>query len=196
MVLGEIIARVSGMEYAEFIQTQILEPLGMTRTFFMVPDELKEQVCLVTEWDKKRLTETYDPTTTTSSWAAGGGLISTPYDVWKFAQMLLNMGEFEGARILGRKTVEAMTRNHLYQTPEYNWGHDVPNNQYGLRIEIDKDPFVTSPGTLSHEGARWSSLFIDPAEELVSIYFQPTEYDFWEHQPMNGARGIVWGGLE
>jgi CubicO group peptidase (beta-lactamase class C family) len=196
MLLGEIIARVSGMEYAEYIQQHILDPLGMTRSFFLIPDELKDQVCIVNEWDQKELAETYDLAKVTSSWAAGGGLTSTPYDLWKFAQMLLNKGEFEGQRILGRKTMEAMTRNHLYQTPEYNWGHDIRDKQFGLGIEIDKDPLITSPGTLSHEGARWSSLFIDPVEELISLYFQPTEYDFWEHRVMNGARGIVWGGLE
>lgn len=196
MLLGEVVARVSGMEYAEYVQQNILDPLGMTRSFFLIPDELKDQVCIVTEWDKKELSETYDLEKVTSSWAGGGGLTSTPYDLWKFAQMLLNKGEFEGQRILGRKTVEAMTRNHLYQTPEYNWGHNYPDKHFGLGIEIDKDPFVTSPGTLSHEGARWSSLFIDPVEELISICFQPTVHDFWEHRPMNAARGIVWSGLE
>ncbi|MEJ1715186.1 serine hydrolase domain-containing protein, partial [Escherichia coli] len=45
IILGEIISRVSGMDYEEYIQRTIIEPLGMTRTFFTVPEELHEEVC-------------------------------------------------------------------------------------------------------------------------------------------------------
>lgn len=194
MLLGEIIARVSGMTYIEYIQQHILTPLEMTRTFFIVPEEFRSQVAVVTEWDKKDLKEQPDEQFS-PSWTAGGGLSSTPYDLWKFAQTILNKGIFNGQRILGRKTVEAMTRNQLYQIPAYNWGAQVKARPFGFGWEINKDP-LTSPGTVGHEGARWSSMFIDPAEELICIYFQPTVHEFWQHRPMNGARAIVWGGIE
>ncbi|GAK53313.1 beta-lactamase [Candidatus Moduliflexus flocculans] len=193
-LLGEIIARVSGMSYPEYIQRHILDPLGMTRSFFLVPKALRDQVVIVNEFDLKELHE--EPNDNFSpSWCAGGGLSSTPFDLWKFAQMLLNKGTFNGQRILGRKTVEAMTRNQLDRVPDYTWGHNIKAKPFGFGLEVDKDP-VTSPGTFGHEGARWSSMFIDPVEELICIYFQPTVYEFWQARYMNGARAIAWGGIE
>lgn len=192
--LGEIIARVAEMSYTEYIQRHILDPLGMTRSFFLPPKELRDQFVIVNEFDLKELTE--EPNENfCASWCAGGGLFSTPYDLWKFAQMLLNKGTFNGQHILGRKIVEAMTRKQLDRVPEYTWGHNIKAKPFGLCLEVDKDP-LTSPGTFGHEGARWSSMFIDPVEELICIYFQPTVFEFWQARYMNGARGIAWSGIE
>ncbi len=192
--LGEIIARTSGMAYTEYIQRNILDPLGMTRSFFLVPKELRDQVGIVNEFDQKELHE--EPTEDFSpSWCAGGGLSSTPYDLWKFAQMLLNKGTFNGQRLLGRKTVEAMTRNQLDRVPAYTWGSNIKAKPFGLGIEVNREP-LTSPGTFGHEGARWSGMFIDPVEEMICIYFQPTVFDFWHARYMTGARAIAWSGIE
>jgi CubicO group peptidase (beta-lactamase class C family) len=150
MILGEIIARVSGMTYAQYMQKYVLEPLEMTSSFFYVPDEQKENVCIITEEDKMRLDWPSQPGFV-SSWVACGDLYSVPYDFWKFGQMLLNKGTFQGRRILGRKMVEAMTRNHLYDIPAYNWGVHLKSKPFGVGCEIDKEP-IFSPGTITHEG--------------------------------------------
>ena len=55
----------------------------------------------------------HDFTKPASAPSGGGGLVSTISDYWLFARMLLNRGESNGARILGRKTLEFMTMNHL-----------------------------------------------------------------------------------
>jgi CubicO group peptidase (beta-lactamase class C family) len=190
-LLGEIITRVSGLPYCDYMVKNILEPLEMTRSYFLVPSELEEQVCIVTLDDKARLSRTIDPAM--SSGAAAGGLYSTSYDLWKWGQMLLDKGHFRGNRILGRKTVEAMTRNHLVNVSSRNWGVYVKVKPFGLGVEIDKDA-IFSPGTITHEGFGWTSLMIDPVEQLVCTFMMPSKADWWEIQPMF-VRQIVLSGI-
>lgn len=192
MILGEIIARVSGMPYDKYMRKHILDPLGMNRSFFDVPDQYRNQVCIATELHQELLnfprTESY-----ISSWVACGDLYTTLYDVWKFGQMLLNKGEFQGKRILGRKMVEAMIRNHLKNIPSYNWGAHIKAKSYGLGVEIDKE-FAFSPGTITHEGYGWTSFVVDPAEQLVCVCMMPGKGDWWETGPMF-VRAIVLSGI-
>jgi CubicO group peptidase (beta-lactamase class C family) len=194
--LAEIIARISGKPYHEYIHTHILEPLGMTRTFFVVPDDLKDQVCVVTEWDKQQVFRKPDEKIVTSSWAGAGGLYSTPHDLWKFAQMMLNKGTFNNQRILGRISVEAMTRYHLHDIPApYHWGKYIKAKPYGLGCLVAPEGLLHSPGTFGHDGAAWSSMVIDPVEEFICIYMQPCDYDTFESQMMIGGKTLAWGGL-
>jgi CubicO group peptidase (beta-lactamase class C family) len=192
MILGEIIARVSGMTYAQYMQEYVLEPLEMTHSFFDIPDAHRENVCIVTDDDKESLDRPRQPGFV-SSWVACGDLYSTPYDLWKFGQMLLNKGNFRGKRILGRKMVEAMTRNHLHGIPAYNWGVHIKEKPFGLGCEVDKEP-IFSPGTITHEGYGWTSFLADPIEQLVCVFVTPGKVDWWEAKPMC-ARSIVLAGI-
>ena len=182
MILGEVITKTSGIPYPEYMQQHIFAPLGMSRTFFDVPDDYRASVCLVAESD---LAEMNYPREAgfVGSWAAGGGIYTTLHDMWKFGQAILNKGTFQGKQILSRKMVEAITRNHLNHVPTENWGIPIKAKPFGLGWEIDKDPTFT-PGTISHEGFGWTSLFIDPHEELVYIGMTPTRNDWWIAKPM------------
>jgi CubicO group peptidase (beta-lactamase class C family) len=192
MLLGEIIARVSQMPYDQYMVKHILEPLGMTHSYFLVPPDMEDQVCIVTAWDKEQLVlPRRGPVS--SSWAAAGGLYSTPCDLWKWGQMILNKGHFQGKRLLGRKIVEAMTRNQLVNVSSHNWGVYVKVKPFGLGVEIDKDA-IFSPGTITHEGFGWTSLMIDPSEQLVCMFMMPSKADWWETQPMF-VRQIVLSGI-
>jgi CubicO group peptidase (beta-lactamase class C family) len=193
MLLGEVVARISGVSYTEYMHQRIFEPLGMMRTFFDVPDKYRQSVCLVTEMDVESLDFPRERSFV-GSWAAGGGIYSTLIDIWKFGQMMLNKGTYNGQRILSRKSVEAMIRNHLHAVPTYNWGIPVKAKPFGLGWEIDKDP-TFSPGTISHEGFGWTSLFVDPQEELVYVCMTPTKNDWWVAKPMV-PRTIVLAALE
>ena len=118
-VCGYLVERLSGVPLDRFFRDRIFEPLGMADTGFSVSDEQAERMgtCYVAApanalhpMDNAGST-TYreDPTFL----SGGGGLVSTASDYLRFALMLLNGGELDGRRILGRKTVEYMTSNHL-----------------------------------------------------------------------------------
>lgn len=129
-ILGEIVSRVSGTPVEEYILQTIAQPIGMTRSFFDVPKELHDQVCVTNDWGDKDLKGDEDQ----SGWPprTAGGLYSTLLDLYRFAQMLLNQGTFEGVRILGRKAVEAMTRNWLIEVPAFQWGASSSENPTDL----------------------------------------------------------------
>ena len=92
--------------------------------------------------------------------SGGGGLVSTAADYMRFSQMLLNGGELDGARILGKKTVELMRYPH----------HD---NWFGLGFAVvtDKEPpnILESVGNFSWGGAAATTFWIDPEEELIGL---------------------------
>ncbi|WP_167859486.1 serine hydrolase domain-containing protein [Paenibacillus cymbidii] len=193
-VLGEMIARISGMSYEDYILKRIVEPLGMERTFFHVPSALHDQVCLTADWDMKRLQSVPEAEDRVSRPPrAGGGLYSSLHDLWKLGEALLNQGMFQGVRILGRKTVEAFTRNHLYDVPAFCWGARIPSMRYGLGIQLREEGFC-SPQTFSHEGTGRCALFVDPVERFVAVYMVPSLVPFCEKSVFH-PRSIMWSGL-
>jgi len=117
-VLGYITELISGQSLARFFADEILAPLGMSDTGFSVPVDQVERFAANYEREGAgfRLIDSpgdskYRQQPTLCS--GGGGLVSTASDYLRFSQMLLNKGAFDGERILGRKTVELMTSNHL-----------------------------------------------------------------------------------
>jgi CubicO group peptidase (beta-lactamase class C family) len=193
LVLGEVIARVSGLPADKYIQQTVVTPLGLERTFFNVPPELKAQVCTIQEWDEEELTP--DENAALRPPPTAGGIASTLKDLWSVGQMLLDRGTFRGERILGRKTVEAMTRNHLTNTPAFYWGIKKKAMEYGLGMNVYSDHIFLSPGAFSHEGAGRSALYIDPVEQLIAVYFVPTTID-WVPESIVNPLAVIWSGLE
>ena len=117
-VLGHVIEAVTGKSLGRFFAEAIFEPLGMSDTAFQIAPEKVDRFAANYEraGDGFRLID--DPRESAylkqpKLPSGGGGLASTAGDYLRFSQMLLNKGEFKGARILGRKTVELMTSNHL-----------------------------------------------------------------------------------
>ncbi|WP_158606727.1 serine hydrolase domain-containing protein [Paenibacillus ginsengarvi] len=193
-MLGELIGRITGMHYNDYIRQSILEPLGMSRTFFDVPEHLHDEVCLAEKFDAERLTtSTKQPGKMPR---AGGGLHSTLQDLWKFGQMLLDKGTFEGKRIISRKSVEAMTRNQLNKVPAYAWGVQIPSKNFGLGLNLFLEGGeLKSQATFSHEGAGRCALHIDPAEQLVAVFFVPTATPGFLPESIVHPGNIIWSGL-
>jgi CubicO group peptidase (beta-lactamase class C family) len=113
--------------------------------------------------------------------------------------MLLNLGTLEGVRILGRKAVEAMTRNWLIEVPAFQWGGKLKRKSYGLGLEVRVSAHpslgITSPDTYNHEGAGRCAMYIDPAEQLIAVYMVPTTID-WLPESVINPQAIIWSGLE
>lgn len=117
-VLGHIIEVISRQNLGRFFAEEILTPLGMIDTGFSVSSDQVDRFAANYERDGAgfRLIDSPRESAYLSEpklCSGGGGLVSTASDYLRYSQMLLNKGELEGARILGRKTVELMTCNHL-----------------------------------------------------------------------------------
>jgi CubicO group peptidase (beta-lactamase class C family) len=107
---------------------------------------------------------------------SGGGLISTAQDYMRFSQMLLNRGELEGVRLLGRKTIQLMTMNHL---PEallpfaVDPGHPVWGYGFGLGWKVMMDPaqagILGSRGMYGWGGWASTEFWVDPQEEIIGL---------------------------
>lgn len=186
-VLGYLVEVISGMPFDEYLKTQIFDPLKMVDTGFSVPPEKVDRFAAnYTRRPDKTLMLMDDPqksiyTGNVTMFSGGGGLVSTAPDYCRFCQMLANGGELDGARILGRKTLELMTMNHL---PD---GKDMasmtvstftqimnPGVGFGLgfsvALDIPKSQVIGSEGEYAWGGAASTAFWIDPVEDLFVIF--------------------------
>ncbi len=171
-VLGYIVEVISGKPLNEFFEERIFEPLGMKDTGFYVPEDKadrlsarygvsKERKLII----KKELRRTGELPKLLSG---GGGLVSTASDYLRFSQMLLNKGELEGKRILGSRTVEFMTENHLP-------AHIMEKRKTGFGLGFSVLVNVPQTHSLGSIGEfRWSGIYnthfwIAPKDELIFI---------------------------
>jgi CubicO group peptidase (beta-lactamase class C family) len=124
-VLGHVIEVASGQRFDRYLQEQILTPLDMRDTSFLVPEEKRSRVAtgyeagegdVLSPMPKKYGSKTY--------FSGGDGLFSTARDYARFAQMMLNGGQLDGIRILKPETVAAMTTNQIgkYSAFERKYG--------------------------------------------------------------------------
>jgi CubicO group peptidase (beta-lactamase class C family) len=178
-VQAYLVEYFSGMPFDKFVQTRIFRPLGMKDAVFGIP---KEYV--------GRYTTCYGPADggglkpvdkpESSNYArytehpfGGLSLSSTALDYYLFSQMLLNGGELDGVRILGRKTVELMTSNNLPPgIPDI--GPTGRGTGYGLGVSVLENPAQSgnlgTEGQFGWGGAATTSVIVDPEEDMVSIF--------------------------
>lgn len=186
-VLGRVVEVLSGQPLDEFFEQRIFTPLEMTDTFFEVPADKKPRFGTNHSFDPRTKTLEVSDSPETSAFAnevtffsGGGGLVSSTEDYMRFSQMLLNGGELDGARILGRKTIEFMTQNHLpgiFGGPSSNTNADLygmsRGTGFGLGFAVIEDPAgaggITSAGEFYWGGAAGTIFWIDPVEDLIGI---------------------------
>ena len=193
LVLGAAIERITGEDYEDYVTRTILEPLGLERTCFRPSTKLRGELCVSSAGQDADLPRVFDPVREPGPPRSAGGLQSCPYDLWRFGQCLLNGGELEGARVLGRKSVEAIGRNQLSGVPAMYWGTWYEAYPYGLGAQIRKNEF-TGPGSFAHEGSGASCLFMDPSNEIVAVYFSPSESG-WTPEAVDNPLPIIWAGI-
>jgi CubicO group peptidase (beta-lactamase class C family) len=185
-VCGRLVEIISGRPLDEYFRTEIFEPLGMRDTGFSVPDDKIDRfAALYRRDDNRELTLVDDPLTSSyrkrpKLLSGGGGLVSTTDDYLRFCQMMLNGGELDGTRVLGRKTIELMTTNHLPGGGELasfatGFGEvGFTGVGFGLTLAIGLGPAATatigSAGDYSWGGAASTIFWVDPAEELIVIF--------------------------
>ena len=174
-ILGYLVGIVSGMPFEEFLKTRILNPLGMNDTGFSVPEENADRYSTIYESAEDggiQVIEKVHASTGPLSFfhSGGGGLQSTAPDYLRFCQMLLNEGELDGVRLLGRKTVELIRMNHISDGWRPN---ERTGSGFGLGFAVVTDVAETgspgSVGTCSWGGMASTTFWIDPVEELIAI---------------------------
>jgi CubicO group peptidase (beta-lactamase class C family) len=105
--------------------------------------------------------------------SGAGGLVSTTSDYLRFAQMLLNRGQLDGVRILSPKSIELMTSDLLGDLPIFD-GPMLPGYGFGLSVAVNRGPAKTatigSAGEYYWEGAAASLFFVDPSEDLLTVF--------------------------
>ena len=181
-VLGYFIEVVSGMPFDQFLKTRIFDPLGMNDTRFYLPEEKADRLVSVQhkvngKWVKFPAgfyDADYPVNGAKTFFSGGAGLSSTVKDYAIFLQMYLNGGEYNGTRILSRKTIESIMGN---QTGElYGW----PNEHYGLAFGVLTDKGQNKGGLGSEGTFQWggyfnTQYFAGPVENVIGIIFKQTQ---------------------
>lgn len=184
-VLGRVVEVISGKSLDEFFREHIFEPLGMKDSGFAVPkDKLDRFAALYERTDENDLALLEAPQTsfmidTVETFSGGGGLVSTLGDYFRFTELLRCKGELDGTRLLGRKTVEYMTSNHLpgdladMGQPTFN-ETTFEGIGFGLGVSVMLNPakakVMGTPGEYAWGGYAGTAFWIDPKEDITVIF--------------------------
>jgi CubicO group peptidase (beta-lactamase class C family) len=183
-VLGHLVAVISGRPFEDFLRERIIGPLGMVDTDFFVP--LGKVSRFAASYEKGpdgrlKLLEAPEESRFLSPPQApsgGGGLVGTARDYMRFCQMLLEKGASGSTRLLGRKTVELMTTNHLDgDMAAMGQPRFAESNYHGIGfglgfsvvIDLAKAQIVGSQGECAWGGMASTAFWIDPTEDLAAV---------------------------
>lgn len=174
-VLGYLVEIWSGLPFDQFLKTRIFDPLGMNDTFFYLPRNKQNRLVALHGNKNGKVFKMKDPPYDAMSpdypnlkgtyFSGGAGLSSTAEDYAKFLQLFLNHGEFNGTRLLGRKTVELVLTDQLPHL----------DNEFGLAfgLETEKNDHQSpaSIGSFSWGGAFSTQYWADPKENLIGVIY-------------------------
>ena len=173
-VLGRLVEAISGQTLGAFLSARILTPLGMTDTAFSVPEHDHARIAepFANDPEGGAAVALLDVKRTAMFESGGGGLVGTSMDYARFCAMLANNGRLGEVRLLGRKTIELMTSDHLGHVPS-NPDLLPPGHGFGLgfavRTSAGMAPFPGSVGNYYWSGAAGTSFWVDPAERLYAV---------------------------
>ena len=174
-MLGYLVEVLSGMSFDEFLRKRIFGPLGMKDTYFYLPPEKYSRLVPLYTTDngvlKKVTGAVFDhnnsnyPTSPGKYYSGGAGLSSTVMDYAIFLQLFLNGGQYNGVRLLSRKTVELMLTNQLEKIND-NFG-------LGFALETGTNDYLSpfSLGSFSWGGAFNTQYWADPKEKLIGVIY-------------------------
>ena len=184
-ILGRVIEVVSGKSLLAFEQEKFLHPLGMKDTGFFVKEKQKEiMLAKPMRWDRDFRTGRQGRPDTYQKWESGsGGMVSTLSDYSKFAQMLLNGGEYDGKRYMSAATFKDMTTDHIGRDSgvardALYFPGDGFGFGYGFAVRTDagnaKPPPPGSLGELKWDGASGCYFIIDRKQDFFFILLEQT----------------------
>jgi CubicO group peptidase (beta-lactamase class C family) len=207
-----LVEAISGEVFGDFLRRTIFDPLGMADAGFSVRADAAARVtALYARGADKQLRLLDDPEQgrllrEPSLQSGGGGLVGTLDDYARFCQMLLNGGELDGVRVLGRPTVELMRTNHLPGAGELRdfalpggYGEvGFDGSGFGLTVAVGLGPARTASvgpaGDFMWGGAASTAFWIDPTEDLFAVFMTQLipsgTFDF-----RGQLRSLVYGAI-
>jgi CubicO group peptidase (beta-lactamase class C family) len=186
-VLGRVVEVASGQSLDDFFAEHIFGPLDMKDTGFSIDDAAQTRMAAAyvpapgTRAATRLNGIVTSPTEPPAALSGGGGLIGSAGDYHRFTRMLLGRGELDGARLLGSRTVDYMTRNHLPGDVDLEaFGRPLfaettfDGVGFGLGFSVMLDPVknrvLAGTGDYSWGGAFSTAFFVDPVEEITALF--------------------------
>ncbi len=187
-ICGYLVEHFSGMKLDKYFQKHIFDPLGMEDTGFSCAKEKVDRLASLYEQHPKKGPVLVDPGGAKTArvkkrkmLSGGGGLLSTMSDYYRFCSMLLNQGELDGTRIIGRKTLAMMASNHLPDNRDLTEMSQSAFSEttyqgvgFGLGFSVILDPVktqsLTDVGEYGWGGAASTVFWVNPKEEMVVIF--------------------------
>ncbi len=210
-VLGAFIEVVSGRSFQQFLEEELYRPLGMTDSVFFVSDAQRARLATMYTWNENgarvpNASEDYKYDASYRFESGGGGMISSLGDATRFAQMLSMGGTLDGVRILGRKTIDLMRRNHLspdaleaFRAAHGNGWSFMAGYGYGLGVKtllsVADSNCAGTEGEFSWAGAAGTLTLVDPSEELAIVYMQQQMPGNREEVCHPRLRNVIYGLL-
>lgn len=183
---GRVVEAVSGTSLDVYFRDNILDPLAMHDTTFLLSEEQKSRRAtpmLVSE-EGGYVPFPVDLLGEQAEFlSGGGGLSGTGGDYLRFSRMILNGGTLDGAQILTPETVATMTRNQIDNiragkmdsvVPMFAVANDMfadmnPGWSYGFLVNPEQGPNGRAAGTLSWAGIANTYYWIDPANDIAAV---------------------------
>ncbi|MDI1267980.1 MAG: serine hydrolase [Polaromonas sp.] len=197
-VLGRLVEMLSGQTLGEYLRRDIFIPLGMHDTGFSVEPADHPRIAepFAHDPDGGVPMRVLEPRRVAAMESGGGGLLSTAMDYARFLQFMRNRGELDGVRLLGSRTVDFMTADHLGAIPVTG---DVlpPGYGFGLGFAVRSATGIASvPGSKGlyyWGGIAGTTFFVDPAEDLYAVLMiqAPNQRD--HYRPL--FRSLVYAAL-
>jgi len=207
-VLAAVIEVISGTKFSEFLKKEVFTPLNMSETDFMIDgDKAFRQAVMMGRPDAKGKVTRADANTLARfemeapfdrPWYESGGigLYSTVEDYEHFCQMLLNKGSFHGKEIIGRRTFNFMTSNHLTYDQLGEFGRE--GYGYGCYVNVLMDPVRAASngaaGSIEVTGEAGTYMCVDPEEDLIIMYMSQIDGGV-DPAFIRGIRQIVYGAM-
>jgi CubicO group peptidase (beta-lactamase class C family) len=219
-VAARLIEAISGQPLADVLKQRLFDPLGMLDTGFSVAEEKRSRLAacygrtdpfdvdgilqMLADWqrgvnERVDLSKTYPVDAPKTFQRGGHGLFGTTEDYFRFAQMLCNGGEFEGRRVIGRKTLQLMHSNFLSPSmlPMQLDGLPVPGYGFGLGSRVALDVAATgkpgSVGEFGWSGAAKTYYWVDPVEQVVGLFMTQSLWSF--DLPEQDLAAIAYGAI-
>jgi len=183
-VLGLVVEKLTGAPLDQFLDQRIFKPLELQDTSYVVPDGKTGRVVTIHRRENGKLIEVPNPEKIQSPVAGDGGLNSTAADYIKFLQMFLNDGKWRGTTLLGKSSIQAMTKNQIgdviVQTQtttdplrSQNFPIGAGRDKFGFGFQITtsnkENPNLRSAGSYTWAGIYNTHFWVDPNRRIAAV---------------------------
>jgi CubicO group peptidase (beta-lactamase class C family) len=180
-VQAYLVEKLSGKPFDQYIREKIFDPLGMSHTGYIVPENERKNFATLYQLNNNKLDPVLFENFNLKSWPltpGGYGLTSTVDDYMKFARMLLNKGSFGKVTILKPGTIKLMSTSHLQDTiSKRMWLPSKGQVGFGIDFAVRVRPPASKEenngmvGEFFWDGAASTLFWVDPVNDITAVLF-------------------------